>query len=239
MLVLGYAILWTTEDEETMERHARPLFVDMGVSQNAEEAQGAGNEETIEEEARQSNGESDAEGKGADVKEPEDADVKDTDKYNLKDYGSASEAESETQQPESTTSLRQKQFLSAKQRRDLKKGTKPPADDVNELASSISSISVSKAKCSPPQVRGKRSKVKKVKAKYANQSDEERELARRLLGAKVESTPKSVEPDPPKFEMKSAPIVKTAQQERDRSAPRPMKSVVDETIEVKGFSVIS
>ena len=34
MLVLGYGILWTTEDEETMERHARTLLVEPETTPN-------------------------------------------------------------------------------------------------------------------------------------------------------------------------------------------------------------
>src|SRR5271170_3656737 len=39
MLVLGYGVLWTTEDEETMERHARPLLSDTTPVEDAPAAE--------------------------------------------------------------------------------------------------------------------------------------------------------------------------------------------------------
>jgi hypothetical protein len=242
MLVLGYAILWTTEDEGTMERHARPLLreaPEQNVELTIEDIKDPVNEnDAVAEAIGQSESDSDV---NSDEETPEKAKEVETqgnnqgDKYNLNEYGSATENESEGQETsEPTSTTRQKQFLSAKQRRDLKKGSKSTvdeADDLDEVASSISNMSVSKS-MSTPQIRGKKGKMKKIKAKYANQSDEERELARKILGAK--ETAKAVEKETPLHanEPKPEPVVKPSPQ----PAARPPKPIVEEALEVL-FSV--
>jgi len=213
MLVLGYGILWTTEDEETMERHARPLLEISEIAADVEQDEA---EEQIDVEDQ---GDSDEKSNEAD------------DKYNLDEYGSASEEEevaADLETPQTST----KRHLSAKQRRDLKKGKPVQGDseesDVEEVSSSINIMSLSKPK-SAPKVRGKKGKMKKMKARYAEQSDEERELARKLLGGKSTTAEKSTEPIPPtdKFDM-PPPIKKTA----TPLIPRPPKPLVDEPLEV-------
>lgn len=229
MLVVGYAILWTTEDEETMERHARPLLTEssqVNVDLTVDEVKDSVDEgdavvEEIPDEASQ---ESEAE-KAADTDEKGD-DVQ-GDKYNLEEYGSASEEEPVT--PElgtepPTNSTTTKQFLSAKQRRDRKKGSNKP-EDMDQVALSISNMSVSKTK-SGQQIRGKKGKMKKMKTKYAEQSDDERELARKLLGAKAESAriPSASSSPHPELKEEEKSIVKPV--------PRPAKPIIEESLEV-------
>ena len=175
MLVLGYGILWTTEDEETMERHARPLLT---TTDDIPQEDETGRIDNVEEDGSESG---DANELGEDREE---------DKYNLKQYGSASEDEEEQikpSEPDFSEQTTTKRYLSAKQRRDLKKGNpvqieESEESDVDDVTSSVDSISLKQKPV--PKVRGKKGKMKKMKEKYADQSDEERELARKLLGAK-------------------------------------------------------
>lgn len=207
MLVLGYGVLWTTEDEETMERHARPL-----LEMSATEVPYDEPEEHIE---NNDDGDSDNENEAED-------------KYNLDQLGSASEEEVVQEHESAQTST--KRHLSAKQRRDLKKG-KPVQDDseesdVDEVSSSIQTMTLSKPK-STPKVRGKKGKMKKMKSRYADQSDEERELARKLLGAKSTTAEKPAEEVLSANKVDLPPPVKKA-----IPIPRPRKPVIDEPLEV-------
>ena len=94
-----------------------------------------------------------------------------------------------------------KRHLSTRERRSMRKG-KPiePSADATETSSvaggtaSVSSKSLppNKAKKSTPApTRGKKSKEKKAAAKYADQDEEDRELALRVLGANNAKTQKA------------------------------------------------
>ena len=177
MLVLGYGILWTTEDEETMERHARPLLeVEVTPGLGPEEVQGQSDN-------------ADDDGCDSDVKS--DA-MKSKDKYNLDQYGSPSDDENESQQPVNSQQASTKHYISVKQRRDLKKGKPVQDPDPSKASSVIVTTPLSRPKTTP-NVRGKKSKMKKIQARYADQSDEERELARKLLGATSTTTEKQTQ----------------------------------------------
>jgi hypothetical protein len=265
MLVLGYGILWSTEDEETQKRHARKLGY---VIDSAEQAEGEVGAEMVEVEATDEMGEKVATIQNSDddddddaaihgdkddqVEDPEsqDDDNKDDkdnvaeDKYNLNQYGSASEEEQDipsASQSQSTTITQSHPRLSAKQRRDLKKGLQTPPlptprqdsdSEVDELASSIATTSVSKKQT--PLPRGKKGKMKKAKTKYAEQSGEERELARKLLGGKGATQvkeQKATSPKHTKSDTATATGVKPAQTARTSPA-LPPKPIVDEPLEV-------
>jgi len=235
MLVLGYGVLWFTEDEDTMERHVRPLFVEAASEETLEKA-------VPEDDIQVAQVVEDAdEAKDSDE---EDIDILPTtaaeeDKYHLHEYGSASEQEEAPEEqpskpePEEPTSF-SKRYLSAKQRRDLKRGKSVHQDDeseeseVDEVASTITNLSVSKQKIAP-QVRGKRGKMKKMKAKYADQSDEERELARRLLGDKSEKV-KAVDDNP--VPQPKPDVVKADKKAAPAPTPRPPRQIEDEPLEV-------
>ena len=249
MLVLGYGILWTTEDEETMERHARPLLSDTTIVddvpgvEDEDEPQNEVGEEAIDEPEQDEQPEQKGEPEQDEQSESDDESiteeqVKEEDKYNLNEYGSASDDDTTTLPSTSTDHPSQppsnKTFLSAKQRRDLKKG-KPlsstpqsSTSEVDDVASSIDILSLSKSKPPPPKVRGKKGKMKKLKTKYADQSDEERDLARKLLGAKAHP----VESSPPVEKVEVKPVV------AKKPAPtiRPPKPIVDEPLEVSPWS---
>jgi hypothetical protein len=233
MLVLGYGVLWFTEDEDTMERHVRPLFFEAASEETLEEA--IPEDDILAEQVVDGTGE---------VKDANEEDVDvlpaagEEDKYNLHEYGSASDEEAPEEQQskpepeEATTSS--KRYLSAKQRRDLRKGKSVNQEDesedseVDEVASSITNLSVSKQK-TVPQVRGKRGKMKKMKAKYADQSDEERELARRLLGDKSEKV-KAVDDNP--VPQPKPDVVKAEKKAAPTPTPRPPRQIEDEPLEV-------
>jgi predicted ribosome quality control (RQC) complex YloA/Tae2 family protein len=90
----------------------------------------------------------------------------------------------------------QKRHLSAKERQLLKRGkassSNDPSQAVNTSADSeantrpftpATSTSQPSTQSQPPRVRGKQSKRNKLKKKYANQDEEDRALAMRLLGS--------------------------------------------------------
>ena len=253
MLVLGYGILWTTEDEETMERHARPLLADLNpveqeisVVVDEEPIANEPEEKTVEETPSADGGDKDTDEQSESEEEsiPQEEAKGEEDKYNLHEYGSASEDEfpvSVSSNPVSQSTQPKKQFLSAKQRRDLKKGkpvsttntTTAHSDsdsdtDIETAISSIDALSVSsKTKPQQPKVRGKKGKLKKLKTKYAEQSDEEKELAKKLLGAK--GTP--IKPAPKTEKVETKPILPKKPQPAPRP-PEPVNPVIDEPLEV-------
>lgn len=91
----------------------------------------------------------------------------------------------------------QKRHLSAKERRLLRKGLQPSTFDLAKAAhtsveadgnatpaaQTINPSTQPGAKNLPPRVRGKHGKHQKLKTKYANQDEEDRALAMRLLGS--------------------------------------------------------
>lgn len=96
-----------------------------------------------------------------------------------------------------------------------------------------------------PLPRGKRGKMKKTKTKYAEQSDEERELARKLLGGKSHHPPAKKEiqeTQPPKTvaggkKPQSAKDEHAAKGDKQEIKPvaqpsRPLKPMADELLEV-------
>ncbi|RUS19637.1 hypothetical protein BC937DRAFT_87163 [Endogone sp. FLAS-F59071] len=125
------------------------------------------------------------------------------DKYNLQELGDSAEeddggmvADSDTKNNENTQS---KKYLSAKERRELKKkkegnagGGEETADQEERADSPKTGSAKDKDKkpASPQLTRGKKGKIKKMKDKYAEQDDEERELRMELLGSAKGPQPK-------------------------------------------------
>ena len=82
----------------------------------------------------------------------------------------------------------QKRYPSAEERRLLRKGSPaeaaPTTTDSEDNANPAQTSSIQPGrKYLPPRVRGKHRKYQKLKAKYANQDEEDRALAMRLLGS--------------------------------------------------------
>jgi hypothetical protein len=219
-LVLGYAVLWTTEDEETMQRHERQLITDTPPEV----------EEPPVEDLPVEEDDADDDAELSDDDEPTIVDDGQENKYNLDEFGTPEDEEEEPEE-QPTNPISTRRHLTAKQRRDLKKG-KPldspapettnsgddPDSGVEDVTATLSTTSLSKQK---PPVRGKRGKAKKIKAKYADQSDEERELARKLLGG-----PKSVEPKP-----EEPPVPVPVKNPAPPPPARPPKPPVEEPLE--------
>ena len=111
------------------------------------------------------------------------------------------DSEQREQTPNSENSFAdtdRKRHISAKKRRLLRKGPLPSTMDTAEAAptstdsegntnpAQISNSSIQHdANSLPPRVRGKHGKHQKLKTKYANQDEEDRALAMRLLGSAV------------------------------------------------------
>ena len=240
-LVLGYGVLWMTDDEGTMQRHERQLITTEAPPDPEEEKQEAAVEE-VESDGDESSNEIDVVEKHEGDDEwlaTNEAEGQPEDKYHLDEFGSPEvdqEEEKKENLPTESSVPPSKRHLTAKQRRDLKKGksiqSHPDSekqkdseyDQIDEPTSILNVTAVSKQK-PQPIVRGKRGKMKKIKAKYADQSDEERELARKLLGGKgpVEKNP---EPTPPQ------PIQPIKKPPAPAPPPRPPKPIEDEPLEV-------
>ncbi|KAI8354448.1 fibronectin-binding protein A N-terminus-domain-containing protein [Mortierella sp. GBAus27b] len=123
------------------------------------------------------------------------------DKYGLQEYGDDGEEEDEKQDSASISDRTQtKSYITAKMRRDMKRGKTPGQSGEDSGVSqpapkSESSKSGSSKKPqqgeakkggaaatpAPSSVRGKRGKAKKIKDKYADQDEEERQLRLELL----------------------------------------------------------
>lgn len=127
----------------------------------------------------------------------------------LPEHGDASDSESDDAEDETakdhenpSTGTEQKRHLSARERRLLRKGEPPSstgpshsadtnvdsADSTRPSTPALSTRSSTPSgqpgtKSQPPQVRGKHGKRNKIKTKYANQDEEDRALAMRLLGS--------------------------------------------------------
>ncbi|KAL7747767.1 hypothetical protein RI367_006891 [Sorochytrium milnesiophthora] len=89
-----------------------------------------------------------------------------------------------------------KRYISAKQRRTMRKKTAGGAEDDEESESKPAGKQAGAGKNAPSaatptaQVRGKKGKQKKLKSKYADQDDEDRELALAMLGSDKGPQPK-------------------------------------------------
>lgn len=116
------------------------------------------------------------------------------DKYNLQDFGSSSEAEELPSNQESSADINHpssvapaRKYVSAKQRRRLKKGV--TADEVEEQEdvsnfNKPEDLPASSQKQQPhqqKQVRGKKNKLKRLE-RYKEQDEEDRKLRMQLLG---------------------------------------------------------
>lgn len=140
-----------------------------------------------------------------------------------------------------------KRYLSARERRLLKKGkpldspasTKDAAGEesptpATETPSRSTTPSVAQQptkQISAPQVRGKKGKAKKAAAKYADQDEEERELALRLLGSKAKEDKKAAAAAAKaarEAELEAQKQRRRAQHERAAEAERKRQALLEE-----------
>ncbi|KAG0266612.1 hypothetical protein DFQ27_009619 [Actinomortierella ambigua] len=134
-----------------------------------------------------------------------------SDKYSLEDYGHDSQEEEEKAREEAKQAgggkNQGKAYISAKMRRDMKKGKLPGSEgggDGTGSDSGASSLQQSSSRktnekkqanaqptaTAAPKVRGKKGKSKKIKDKYADQDEEERQLRIELLAPDKGPQPK-------------------------------------------------
>ncbi|KAJ3012347.1 hypothetical protein HKX48_006333 [Thoreauomyces humboldtii] len=132
------------------------------------------------------------------------ATVPSADKYEL-DQDDEEEEEEVDQNAETSTVVPSKKRVTAKERRDMRKQragggdgpvehAKPPPGPSSQKQASQKQSSVEKPQEKQP-VRGKKGKIKKLKGKYADQDEEDRELMLELLGSRAKEPPAAKVPD--------------------------------------------
>ncbi|KAL7269113.1 hypothetical protein RUND412_008233 [Rhizina undulata] len=120
--------------------------------------------------------------------------AEEADKYGLKSVPApGSILEDQGSRTTTSSSAYAKKYLTAKQRRDVKKGHTPDSGTgaSTPITPSRETPTPSTSKTNPlqrpekqaPQTRGKKSKQKKIAARYAHQDEEDRALALQLLGS--------------------------------------------------------
>ncbi|KAF7728253.1 hypothetical protein EC973_006534 [Apophysomyces ossiformis] len=116
-------------------------------------------------------------------------------KYDLREYGEEEELPAFAQtQP--TSDMVRKKFITAKERRQMKKGVLTATSSTSTANVEDSKEKQSKKKKETEskqiqaQARGRKGKVKKIKEKYADQDEEERQLRMELLGSNKGPQPK-------------------------------------------------
>ncbi|KAF9969655.1 hypothetical protein BGZ73_007919 [Actinomortierella ambigua] len=156
-----------------------------------------------------------------------------SDKYSLEDYGHDSQEEQENAQEAAKQGGKGqgKAYISAKMRRDMKKGKLPGVaggdGTCSDSGASLVQHSASSGKqqekkqanvnAAPaqPKVRGKKGKSKKIKDKYADQDEEERQLRLELLAPDKGPQPKGKRAKR-EAEKKAAEAAKKQQDEKNR-----------------------
>ncbi|KAL4896872.1 telomere recombination-domain-containing protein [Aspergillus ambiguus] len=169
-LVLGFAVMFQIS-KESLKNHKLHRF---DVSEPAESTTQSDEVSAPIEETKQMAKE------GEDAEAVADADehvgeAKATEEVPSAEEATPAEGDTSTAQPQET------KHLSAKEKRLLKQGKS--IDSNAPLAPNGKPSKGDSTKSTPASSRGKKGKAKKAAAKYADQDDEERELALRLLGA--------------------------------------------------------
>ncbi|KAI9483824.1 MAG: fibronectin-binding protein A N-terminus-domain-containing protein [Benjaminiella poitrasii] len=147
------------------------------------------------------------------------------DKYNLEEYGDDSE-ELEQAQSSTGSNTPNKKFITARERRLMKKKNLTAlTDDVKQSLEQKKETKkqqkkpakpAEKAVASPPTTaRGRKNKAKKIKSKYADQDEEERQLRMELLGSN-----KGPQPKGKKAKREARAKEEKAALEKERSARR-------------------
>ncbi|KAI8338866.1 fibronectin-binding protein A N-terminus-domain-containing protein [Chlamydoabsidia padenii] len=126
---------------------------------------------------------------------------KEWNKYDLEDYGEDVDSLPSFAQDQTNENPRvKKAMISAKERRDMKKGITKGSDSGSNTPTQIDSTTSPKTKSNkksnepkqqlPTPVRGRKGKSKKIKEKYADQDEEERQLRMEILGSNKGPQPK-------------------------------------------------
>ncbi|KAE8337492.1 hypothetical protein BDV24DRAFT_139938 [Aspergillus arachidicola] len=123
--------------------------------------------------------------------------------------------------------------LSATARQSPRKGKSPDSSEAGQQAPGKNSTAkATNAKQAPPPTRGKKGKAKKAAAKYADQDEEDRELALRLLGANKGKASKAAAAAEAKMnrekEAEAQKKRRQAQHERAAEAERRRQALLEE-----------
>jgi hypothetical protein len=110
------------------------------------------------------------------------------DKYDLEDYGQDSDEQDSINTPTSGSNTPAKKFITAKERRMMKKSNLTEiTDEIKEKqqkqkqAKPTQTPAKPKETVPPAATRGRKGKAKKIKDKYADQDEEERQLRMELI----------------------------------------------------------
>ncbi|KAI8147504.1 fibronectin-binding protein A N-terminus-domain-containing protein [Fennellomyces sp. T-0311] len=136
-------------------------------------------------------------------------------KYDLEEYGANEDADllPEFAQSNKADNKTGKQAISAKERRQMKKGKSGESSkQTNKAAASKEPVPAPQA-----QARGKRGKAKKIKQKYADQDEEERKLRMELLGSNKGPQPKGKKAKK-EAQIKAEKLAREKQLEEQRAA---------------------
>ncbi|KAI7904244.1 uncharacterized protein BX663DRAFT_431769 [Cokeromyces recurvatus] len=148
-----------------------------------------------------------------------------TDKYNLDEYGHDSDEQDLAQSTSTGSNTPTKKFITARERRLMKKKNLAALNDEIKLALEQQNKEIKKQKqttkstekptLSPTSTitRGRKGKAKKIKSKYADQDEEERQLRMELLGSN-----KGPQPKGKKAKREAKAKEEKAARERERAA---------------------
>ncbi|KAI8983879.1 fibronectin-binding protein A N-terminus-domain-containing protein [Pilobolus umbonatus] len=157
------------------------------------------------------------------------------DKYNLEEYGEDPDEHSSVGTPGESGGGSSKKFITAKERRLMKKKNLTTVTD--EIKAEQQKQKQSKPKETPakpketgppPPARGRKNKMKKIKDKYGDQDEEERQLRLELLGSNKGPQPKGkkakkeakVKEEKAELEKKRAEIEKKKAEEEKEKAEK-------------------
>ncbi|KAI9257286.1 hypothetical protein BDA99DRAFT_441428 [Phascolomyces articulosus] len=144
-------------------------------------------------------------------------------KYDLEDYGEDADALPEFARPTKQTDNKtviKAQSIIAKERRQMKKGKSTGGTGTNDSNKQAKSNKASASKEPVPQqiqARGKRGKAKKIKQKYGDQDDEERQLRMELLGSNKGPQPKGKKAKK-EAQVKAEKLAREKEREKQRAA---------------------
>ncbi|KAK9767340.1 hypothetical protein K7432_002958 [Basidiobolus ranarum] len=185
----------------------------------------------------------------SDVSKPEspslDHMVETFDKYNLEEHGEDVDfvlpLEKEDKGLQTSEEIgEKKKYMSAKERRELKKkklegapSTPEPSEETVKVERTTQKKSEKQKQAqpvqpAPPTTRGKKGKMKKMKEKYADQDDEERELKMAILGSAKATKKKGKGKDKNKDDKVSQPKKEESKSQKPSSASNVTSDVIVE-----------
>ncbi|KAI7860665.1 hypothetical protein BDC45DRAFT_429820 [Circinella umbellata] len=142
-------------------------------------------------------------------------------KYDLEEYGEDADALPEFARAsvkQQTDNKTNKQIISAKERRQMKKGKSAgESSTTKQTKANKASVPKEAPTQQQSQTRGKRSKAKKIKQKYGDQDEEERQLRMELLGSNKGPQPKGKKAKK-EAQLKAEKLAREKEREKQRAA---------------------